>query len=115
MEQTKDNTILYLSNRYSVPRYIRDQLQVITRVITNHEPSVHDLALKEAVKRKLFSASEFSDVVEYTKRYRQVNSINNSKKIEIKPVFSLNNSVLAAKPSIHKFKEYLSVLEGESV
>ena len=101
--------------RNNYPRYIRDQLQVITRVITNLEPSVRDLALKEAVKRKLFSASEFSDVVEYTKRYRQVNSINHSKKIQIKPVFSLNHSVLAAKPSIHEFKEYLAVLEGESV
>nr|WP_245683845.1 IS21 family transposase [Vulcanibacillus modesticaldus] len=60
--------------RKAYPRYIRDQLQIISKAIKDIDSKTLDQALHESMKRKLFSATEFSDVVSYVKRQRQVNT-----------------------------------------
>jgi len=96
------------------PRYIRDQLQIIHKAIKEMDTTTLDKAL-EAMKRKLYNASEFSDVITYIKRYRQVNSEQSSTKDDIKTLYDTNQSIISSKPTTREFDEYLAILEGGRV
>ncbi|MBP3041802.1 hypothetical protein J9303_20395 [Bacillaceae bacterium Marseille-Q3522] len=68
------------------PRYIRDQLQLISKMLES-EPVIGNDALKECVHKGIYSATEFSDVVRYIKRQRQMNrASSNQGTEEIKPL-----------------------------
>lgn len=51
------------------PRYIRDQLQTLHRVVKNYAPYIHD-ALDTCIEQNLWSANDFHDVVQYLARLR---------------------------------------------
>ena len=99
--------------RKAYPRYIRDQLQIVSKAIKDMDSKTLNQALQESMKRKLFSASEFSDVVSYVKRQRQVDT-EQSLKPKIKPLYQVE-SVLDTKPAIRDITGYVSILKGESL
>ncbi|WP_148302699.1 IS21 family transposase [Caldalkalibacillus mannanilyticus] len=100
--------------RRTYPRYIRDQLQMISKTMKSIDTMTMDLALKECMKRKLWSASEFHDAVEYVKRQRQVN-IALSSKHDMKPLNQWDQSLMEIKPRTRDVKEYIAILKGESI
>lgn len=67
-----DEALDYLEKlREKYPRYIRDQLQIILRETKQSTGQITTAALKECIKRNLYSATDFSDVVSYLQRQRQ--------------------------------------------
>jgi len=57
--------------RKKYPRYMRDQLQMILKETKENNRKIISATLQECVKRKLYGATDFSDVVSYVKRHRQ--------------------------------------------
>jgi transposase len=109
----------YLENVHqSYPRYIRDQLQLIRRTIDELDQTLMNQALEECLERKLYSANDFSDVVEYLKRHRSLNTEHISQppvNRPPKPLSDLDESILLAKPSIRDPKEYEELFKGAGI
>ncbi|WP_274366319.1 IS21 family transposase [Paenibacillus thermotolerans] len=100
--------------RKSYPRYIRDQLGILCKMLDSTDTITRNKALQECMKRRLFSAAEFNDVVEYLHRQRQLNNEHIAKpKTSMKPLNELNSSVIDTKPEIRSFDEYAAILRGE--
>ncbi|MGG1690903.1 hypothetical protein ABDH65_12720 [Heyndrickxia ginsengihumi] len=77
-----------------------------------------DQAIDECVKKKLFSANDFSDVVEYLKRQRSLKPDSISQHPvhrPTKPLSEKDSSVLLARPSTRDPKEYEEVFKGAAV
>lgn len=100
--------------REARPRYIRDQLQLITKQIKQCGKEIIDLALEECLNRQLFSATEFSDVVQYLNRQRDDTAVKNLVDYGgIKSIHPWNDSVVQTEVHKRNVSEYLSVLEGD--
>lgn len=96
------------------PRYIRDQLQMISKQVKIHEQEVLDQALESCLKEQLISATDFIDMVQYLKRQRPVTDTDEiSKKADIKPIYPWSESILQTETHKRSVDEYLTVLEGE--
>lgn len=101
--------------RAAYPRYIRDQLGLILKNIEGIDSTIRNKALKECMRRKLFSAAEFSDVAQYFQRHRQVNSEHLPKTEKtVKPLDESTSSVIHSKPETRDFADYELILKGES-
>ncbi|WNF35938.1 IS21 family transposase [Bacillaceae bacterium IKA-2] len=96
------------------PRYIRDQLQLISKEIKCHEQSIINEALKECVNRKLFCATDFIDMVQYLDRQRQMIVTPPTDNDETTKILHENNqSLVNTKPATRDINDYLSVLAGD--
>ena len=95
-------------------RYIRDQLQMISKEIKKHNQELLDKALEECMKWQLFCATDFIDMVQYLNR-QNVSSVNNEKRQidDLKQFNYLSESVSQTKAQTRDIQEYVSVLEGE--
>nr|WP_240510223.1 IS21 family transposase [Virgibacillus profundi] len=103
--------------RKRYPRYIRDQLQLVSGTFKSVDQSIVNKALEECIHRNLYSATEFSDVVQYIK---QQHPLNNGQRDEFKkspkPIMhGLNESIINVKPQTREVSEYLELLKGASV
>ncbi|WP_144451474.1 hypothetical protein [Halalkalibacter nanhaiisediminis] len=56
------------------PRYMRDQLQILSRAVKNFEPFT-EFALEICIKQTLWSANDFHDVVRHLARTQEQESI----------------------------------------
>lgn len=102
-----------LHRRY--PRHIRDQLQLLLNAVESDPSFIHE-ALRECVQRGIYSATEFSDVVQYIKCQRQMdNGPSEQMKEKIKPLQDFDRSVINTKPYTREVDEYLELLKGASV
>ncbi|KIO68310.1 hypothetical protein B4065_1659 [Caldibacillus thermoamylovorans] len=102
--------------RSKYPRYIRDQLQMILRIIKRTEQqAIIDDALRACLKKRLFSATDFVDMVKYIERKRHIYVTKNvkSRKVPIKPLDVQNESILLITAQQRDIDEYLTVLEGD--
>ncbi|MBP2080191.1 IS21 family transposase [Oceanobacillus polygoni] len=96
------------------PRYIRDQLQMVSKQIKAHEQSILDQALDECLNRQLISATDFIDMVQYLNRQRPVTDTDDTlNSANIKPIHPWSESILQTETHKRDINEYLSVLEGE--
>jgi transposase len=96
------------------PRYIRDQLNLIARELKSDDKPLVNEALRECVKQKLFCATDFSDMVRYLNRQRQVYSTVPTDNAEIiKTLHEMNQSLVTTKPATREIDDYVSVLAGE--
>ncbi|MFA8440091.1 IS21 family transposase [Pueribacillus sp. YX66] len=110
-----DKAMNYLQAiRERLPRYTRDQLQMIVNAMKNEEQKQIDLALEECIKRGFYSATEFIDIVQYLNRQRQSNSYSNvAENDEIKPIHPWSESALQTNIQKRDVQEYLAVMEGD--
>ncbi len=100
--------------RARLPRYTRDQLQMIVNAMKNEEQKQIDLALEECIKRGFYSVTEFIDIVQYLNRQRQSNSYSNvAENDEIKPIHPWSESTLQTNIQKRDIQEYLAVMEGD--
>jgi len=110
----KDKAIAYLQEiRKSRKRYIRDQLQRISRQIGLHQQELLDLTMEECFKQELFSATDFIDMIQYLDRQRYVPAVNTRVRPDIKPIHPSSESILQTETFKRDVQEYLSVLEGD--
>jgi len=110
-----DKAKIYLEEiRMVRQRYIRDQLQLIMKHTKLQERALLDMALEECMKRQLFSATDFIDMVQYPNRQR-LESVTDKKyrNSDVKPIKYWNESILQTKAQTRDIKEYVSVLEGD--
>ena len=110
-----DKAKVYLEEIRTVrQRYIRDQLQLIMKHTKLQERALLDMALEECMKRQLFSATDFIDMVQYLNRQR-LESVTDKKhrNNDIKPIKYWNESIVQTKAQTREIKEYVSVLEGD--
>jgi transposase len=97
------------------PRYIRDQLNLISREIKIHDNRVVNEALRECVKQKLFCATDFIDMVHYLNRQRQVNNtVPTDNARTIKELNDVSHSIVTTRPWIREMDGYVSILAGET-
>ena len=111
---------LYLAEiRTKYPRYVRDQFQMILRTIKRADADqqvIINEALKACVQKKLFSATDFVDMVRYIERQRQVYITKNDKQrnIPIKPLNVQDESIFYISTQQRDIDEYLTVLEAKN-
>ncbi|MCD8500447.1 MAG: hypothetical protein LRY71_00615 [Bacillaceae bacterium] len=112
--ENKELALEYISKvREAYPRYIRDQLQLLTKRIDQATSKDKNEALHQCMKLKLYSAAEFADMLEHVKRQRPLNNTEataNDKVIQ--PLHVQSNSALQTKPVLRNIDEYISIMEG---
>ena len=73
-----------------------------------------DEVLEECINKGIYSATEFSDIVQYVKRQRQLNKDEGKQNQNIKLLPQVDKSAIYTKPHTRKLDDYLEVLEGVS-
>jgi len=99
--------------RKRMPRYIRDQLQIIAKAIKNEQQQLIDLALDECIKRDFYSATEFIDIIHYLNRQRQSNSYSNVSVEEVKLLHPSSESTVHTNIHRRDVQDYIAVMEGD--
>jgi transposase len=95
------------------PRYIRDQLQLIEKNITDVDNLFIEKALNFCLKQKLYSAADFSDALKYfNKSMPNTTSTSTTAAVDIKPIDAKNNEIIKSKPEIRDIREYQNILMG---
>lgn len=74
-------------------------------------PNLTDAALKICVQKKLYSATDFRDVVRFLNS-QQSEDFNKTTISVIKPLRPLDQSVLKAKPEKRDVSDYVAILKG---
>lgn len=100
--------------RKQFPRYVRDQLQIINKQWNGHPSDVVNQALEACHKQKLYSASEFQDMIHFLTGQKQEKKKTPNRK-ELQPLHTVSSSALAAKPAVRDMKDYIQILEGADV
>lgn len=95
-------------------RYIRDQLQIISQEMNKVSPHLANAALKICIQKKLFSATDFRDVVHFLNKQKGDDRALAYVSI-IKPLRPLDLSVLKAKPEKRDISDYVTILRGVTV
>jgi transposase len=93
------------------PRYIRDQLQLISREMNKVHALIFNEALCVCLQKKLFSANDFRDVVQFLNKQYGDDRLKPTE-AEIQPLHPINQSILKAKPEKRDMSEYVSILKG---
>jgi hypothetical protein len=96
--------------RQLYPRYIRDQLMIISREINKVTPDIANQALSLCINKRLYSASDFRDTVHFVNR--QCDAMPRKAIQEVQPLHVFNESVLKTKAEKRDVSEYLSILKG---
>ncbi|SDB84643.1 hypothetical protein SAMN05421734_101440 [Pelagirhabdus alkalitolerans] len=108
--QNQDKAMRYLMKvQTQYPRYMRDQLKIISDSIKNVPPNLSTQALNECLKSRFYSGSEFKDVLSHLMRQQQSTKHT---KMNIKQIGSGQSDYSSMKPEVRDLDPYLEVLEG---
>lgn len=99
--------------REKYPRYMRDQLQIIMREAKENDKTILSLALNECIKRNLYSATDFSDIVIYLKRQRQVDDTVTDNDKTITLLNNISGWVMDTEAQKRKIDTYTEIMEGD--
>jgi len=102
-----------LHKRY--PRYIRDQLQIISKSFGAVGESIMNEALYECVRQGIHSANEFWDMAQYLHRRKELTRVSKGKDDTVQRIKNVDTSVLFTKPQTRDVAEYLKLLKGGSM
>lgn len=97
--------------REKYPRYIRDQLQMILKETKQNNEQLLTAALSECIKRNLYSATDFSDIILYLKRQRQVHDTTNDKAETVSPLNSISGWIIETEAQKRNVDAYTVLLE----
>ncbi|UOQ85764.1 IS21 family transposase [Gracilibacillus salinarum] len=101
--------------REKYPRYIKDQLQIILRETKENNENILSAALSECIKRNLYSATDFSDIVSYLKRQRRVDDTTTDNDQMVAPLNKTSGWVMETEAQKRKVDTYTDILEGDAV
>lgn len=96
------------------PRYIRDQLQMILKEIKLNDGQILSLALSECIKRNLYSATDFSDVVSYIKRHRQCNNTVTTNAKNVTLLGNVTDWIMETDAQKREVDAYTEILAGDT-
>ncbi|WP_245796499.1 hypothetical protein [Domibacillus antri] len=100
--------------REKYPRYVRDQLQMVARQIDVYPAALVQAALEECMKRKLYSATDFSDVISYLERQRVSHETSAHSSVSKVPPSPLSSSwVMETQAGKRDMDTYYAILEGD--
>lgn len=100
--------------REKYPRYVRDQLQMVARQIDVYPAALVQAALEECMKRKLYSATDFSDVISYLERQRVSPGTSDHSTVTKVPPSPLSSSwVMETQAGKRDMDAYYAILEGD--
>jgi len=115
-EDKKAATAFLTEIHQRYPRYVRDQLKIVLKASKAVDLAIRNEALSECVKRGLYSAMEFSDVVAFVQRQRQYSSNQINVNGEIKTLHQVDPALMNTEPESRELDRYLDVLkEGVTV
>lgn len=97
--------------RQKYPRYIRDQLQIILRETKQNKEEILTASLKECIRRNLYSATDFSDIVLYVKRQRRSSETMNDNAEAVSPLNVLSGWIVETEAQKRKVDTYTALLE----
>lgn len=97
--------------REKYPRYIRDQLQIILKETKQSNGQLLTAALRECIKRNLYSATDFSDIVLYLKRQRREHDTGIDTAETVSPLNSLSGWVMETEAQKRNIAAYTALLE----
>ena len=101
--------------REKYPRYIRDQLQMILRETKQQNAQILTAALQECIKRNLYSATDFSDIILYLQRQRQDHETTNDNAEIVSPLNSVSGWMMETEAQKRNVDTYTVLLEeGEA-
>lgn len=117
-QQFNDSEIAYdylqtVKDKY--PRYIRDQLQMILKETKVNNREILSAALNECIKRSLYGATDFSDVVAYLKRHRQVGDTVHDTAENVTHIKGVSGWIMETEAQKREVDAYTAILEGEPV
>ncbi|WP_067726509.1 IS21 family transposase [Oceanobacillus damuensis] len=117
-QQFDDSEIAYdylqtVKGKY--PRYVRDQLQMILKETKVNNREILSAALNECIKRSLYGATDFSDVVSYLKRHRQVEDTVNDTAENVTQIKGVSGWVMETEAQKREVDAYTAILEGEPI
>jgi len=117
-QQFNDKEIAYdylqtVKEKY--PRYMRDQLQMILKETKINNKEILSAALNECIKRNLYGATDFSDVVSYLKRHRQVDDTVTDTADHVTQLSRVSSWVMETETQKREVDAYTAILEGEPV
>lgn len=96
--------------RQLYPRYIRDQLMIISREINKVTPDIANQALSLCISKRLYSASDFRDAVQFTDQ--KSSPVPKEAIRDLQPLHFHDQSVLKVKAEKRDVSEYVSILKG---
>jgi len=109
--QDSDQATGYLEEiRSRYPRYIRDHLQMIAEAIKDAENKFLEEALVMCINEKLFSGSDFRDVLTYFQRENAEKQVAATSENNI--TSSVDKRYDHYQPTTRDMDEYISILEG---
>lgn len=94
------------------PRYIRDQLQAIEKVLEEVEVGAADQALAYCIKHGLYRAVDYTDAANHFHEKRPPTEEQLAPS-ELKLLAPMDTAKLKAKPEVRDFTTYKRILEGE--
>lgn len=93
--------------RATKPRYVRDQLQLITRKAAGVDLRTIDEALRFCLQHRLFSATDFGDALEHFGAKHSLPDVEVISNVEaVKPIEPVNASKWRVKPEIRNLSQY---------
>lgn len=98
-----------MNQRY--PRYIRDQLQLINKMWNKYPHEFINESLVKCVEQKLYSATEFRDMIKFLMTQDPATSVEEPKDIQL--LHSESSHVLDIKPPIRDISPYLTIMKGD--
>lgn len=97
------------------PRYVRDQLQMILKETKVNNKEILSAAFNECIQRSLYGATDFSDVVSYLKRHRQVEDTVGDTPENVSRIKGVSGWVMETEAQKREVDAYTAILEGEPV
>lgn len=99
--------------REKYPRYTRDQLQMILKEAKENSKELLSAALKECMKRNLYSATDFSDVVSYIKRHRLVDETVTANADIVTQIGQVSEWIMETEAEKRELDSYTAILAGD--
>lgn len=107
-----DQAASYLEEIHRLhPRYIRDQLQLIQKMLDQASTEAVDQALRYCVVNRLYRAVDFADAVNHFSKSCEKTVPN---PIDVKPLNSMDPAKWKAKPHIRDMEIYRRIMRGGS-
>lgn len=94
------------------PRYTRDQLQLINKIWDEFPSEMINKSLVKCIEQKLYSATEFKDMINYLISQRSITPINKVNVKDIQPLHDESSYIFEIKPPIRDISPYVSIMEG---
>ena len=97
-----------VNNQY--PRYIRDQLQLINKMWDRFPHDFIEESLARCIEQKLYSATEFQDMVKFLIAQRP--HASNKEPKDIQPLHDESSYLMNIKPPVRDIAPYMAIMGG---